>query len=232
MNQKTMLSSFIAATCAVAISPAAFAGGHTWRISEVFSTPDGLIQFIELRESFNGQFETNLGSTSCTSTGFSVPGASLAQPTTGRHYLIATQSFADLPGAPAPDRIIPANMIPFFNDSGDTIVHSSWDSWTFGALPTDCISSLHKGLPPNFPVTTGLNTPTNYAGQTATGIDACITPCVGDTDGNGAVDADDLTTVILGWGPCGTPCPGDVDGNDSVDADDLTAVILNWGPCK
>jgi hypothetical protein len=72
-------------------------------------------------------------------------------------------------------------------------------------------------------------------GDALTRADLGQTDCIGDTDGNGAVDADDLTTVILGWGPCGkppVPCPGDVDGNDSVDADDLTAVILNWGPCK
>jgi hypothetical protein len=58
-------------------------------------------------------------------------------------------------------------------------------------------------------------------------------PCSADTDGNGQVDADDLTAVILAWGICADPqnCPADTDGNGSVDADDLTAVILAWGPC-
>jgi photosystem II stability/assembly factor-like uncharacterized protein len=59
-------------------------------------------------------------------------------------------------------------------------------------------------------------------------------PCAADVDGNGAVDADDLTAVILAWGACPVPpgaCPADVDGNDSVDADDLVAVILAWGDC-
>jgi hypothetical protein len=55
---------------------------------------------------------------------------------------------------------------------------------------------------------------------------------VGDVNGDGEVDADDLIAIILAWGPCPAPpatCPADVDGSGSVNADDLTAVILNWG---
>jgi hypothetical protein len=58
--------------------------------------------------------------------------------------------------------------------------------------------------------------------------------CIGDTNNSGAVDADDLVAVILGWGPCGkppAPCPGDVNSSGEVNVDDLVAVILNWGPC-
>jgi hypothetical protein len=55
-----------------------------------------------------------------------------------------------------------------------------------------------------------------------------------DTNCDGNVNADDLTNVILNWGPCGStpPCAADVSppaGNDVVDADDLVEVILNWG---
>jgi choice-of-anchor B domain-containing protein len=53
-----------------------------------------------------------------------------------------------------------------------------------------------------------------------------------DIDGDGDVDVDDLTQVILGWGECPappTPCPADIDGNGVVDVDDLTAIILGWG---
>jgi hypothetical protein len=62
--------------------------------------------------------------------------------------------------------------------------------------------------------------------------------CDADTNGDGDVNADDLVTVILGWGPCPTPpepCPGDVvasGGVHEVNTDDLIAVILSWGPCK
>ena len=62
-----------------------------------------------------------------------------------------------------------------------------------------------------------------------------IPDCDADVNGDGDVNADDLTTVILSWGACPTPpepCPGDVDDSGEVDADDLVAVILSWGPCK
>jgi hypothetical protein len=60
--------------------------------------------------------------------------------------------------------------------------------------------------------------------------------CLADTDGNCAVDVDDLIAVILGWGsPCSN-CNGDVapppcGGDGNVDIDDLIAVILAWGAC-
>jgi hypothetical protein len=58
--------------------------------------------------------------------------------------------------------------------------------------------------------------------------------CLPDVNQSGAVDADDLTAVILAWGPCPAPpatCDADVDDSGEVDADDLVAVILAWGPC-
>ena len=54
---------------------------------------------------------------------------------------------------------------------------------------------------------------------------------VGDTNGDGTVDADDLVAVILAWGTCPVPpaaCTADVDHNGQVDADDLVLVILHW----
>jgi hypothetical protein len=53
-------------------------------------------------------------------------------------------------------------------------------------------------------------------------------PPMGDVDGNGSVDVDDLVAVILAWGDCPC-CAADVDFNDVVNVDDLVAVILTWG---
>jgi hypothetical protein len=56
--------------------------------------------------------------------------------------------------------------------------------------------------------------------------------CPGDVDGCGSVDVQDLTTVILEWGPCPPgPCPADITGDGMVGVDDLIIVILNWGGC-
>ncbi|MCH2139400.1 MAG: FG-GAP-like repeat-containing protein [Phycisphaerales bacterium] len=59
------------------------------------------------------------------------------------------------------------------------------------------------------------------------------TCCEGDLDGSGAVDVDDLLSVISAWGACPDPsdCPSDLDGNGEVDVNDLLAVIGAFGPC-
>lgn len=59
----------------------------------------------------------------------------------------------------------------------------------------------------------------------------CITPdCDGDADGNGQVDTDDLTFVIL---RLGTNDPNaDVDASGLVDIDDITYVVLRLGNCS
>lgn len=56
--------------------------------------------------------------------------------------------------------------------------------------------------------------------------------CAGDADGDGAVDIDDLTFVVLRLGNTPGPCgDGDVDGNGVVNIDDLTFVVLRLGTC-
>ncbi|MHC5025864.1 MAG: hypothetical protein ACYTGR_03785 [Planctomycetota bacterium] len=51
-----------------------------------------------------------------------------------------------------------------------------------------------------------------------------------DTNGDDAVDVQDLTAVILDWGSDGSGNNGDVNGDGLVDVTDLTEVILAWGP--
>ena len=54
--------------------------------------------------------------------------------------------------------------------------------------------------------------------------------CLGDLDGNGRVDADDLVSILVHWG--GDSSSGaDVDGDGSVDGKDLGLVLAAWGPC-
>lgn len=52
-----------------------------------------------------------------------------------------------------------------------------------------------------------------------------------DVNGDGVVDVEDLTEIILAWGVCPlfTPCPADVDGDGVVDVADLVDVIIGWG---
>lgn len=210
----------------LAVQPA-LGGSHTWRINEVFSTADGSIQFIELWEAFDMDGEIFMTGHDVTSlsTGeeFIFP-AQLVGPTADKYLLLATQSFADLPGAPTPDYIIEPG---FVDPTGDTLSYFVYDDWTFGALPTDCVSSLHRNL--RGTPSTGPNSPTNFSGETGT-IDACPTDPA-DFDGDGDVDGFDLAVLLGDWGKCADPraCVADLDGNGVVNGFDLALLLGVWG---
>jgi hypothetical protein len=56
-------------------------------------------------------------------------------------------------------------------------------------------------------------------------------PCPADANGDGTVDVQDLTGVILAWG-C-TTCPAeDVNDDGVVDVTDIIDVTLAWGDCQ
>lgn len=169
---RTVPIAWLALAALLAHAPAALAGVHTWDVNEVFSNADGTIQFVELREANGTANETGVGNGSLSSTqqtAFSFGQGAVAAPTSNKFYLVATQSFADLPGAPVPDVIIPAGKIPFFATTGSTVSFGAIDSWAFGAVPTNGTDSLSRltGVGPN--------SPTNYAGDTGS-VDASPPP--------------------------------------------------------
>ena len=57
------------------------------------------------------------------------------------------------------------------------------------------------------------------------------TPCDGDFDGSGAVDVNDILSLIAAFGPC-QDCDEDLDGNGDVDVNDLLGLISSYGPCE
>ena len=56
-------------------------------------------------------------------------------------------------------------------------------------------------------------------------------PCIGDTDGNGQVDLQDLSTLLAHFGAQSgaTPADGDIDGDGDVDLQDLAAMLSAFG---
>ncbi len=51
-----------------------------------------------------------------------------------------------------------------------------------------------------------------------------------DTDGNSAVDVDDILSIVNAWGPC-QECPEDLDESGIVDVADVLLVLGGWGEC-
>jgi len=142
---------------------AALAASHEWRFNEVFSNADGTIQFIELRESAGADNETFLDGkwilSDATDNQYDFT-EDIDPPTGNKYLLLATADFAALSGAPTPDYIIPDN---FFSLGADTLRYWLYGAaimtWPAGGVPTDGIHSR------NVNGSIGVNSPTNYAGD-------------------------------------------------------------------
>lgn len=138
-------------------------GSHLWIVNELFSSPDGTIQFVELWECCGSTIETQMAGkdvySDATGNTFTFP-SNLTGNTAYRYLLLGTAGFAALSGAPAPDHILPNG---FFSTQGDTvrwhIYPNATLAFTAGQLPTNGLHSL------NFDGSIGINSPTNWAGQ-------------------------------------------------------------------
>ncbi len=227
MSNKSILIAAAMISGVLFLAAPAQAASHLWRFNEIFSNADGTIQFIELKECCGAANETALGNKDISS---AATGNSYVFPanlpcnncTANKHLLLATQSFADLPGAPTPDYIIEPGL---FSINGDTLTYWFYAAatWTYGAgqVPVDGVNSLNRDG------TSGINSPTNFAGEEGSVVIQCAP---GDITLDGVVDVSDLIAVIGGWGP-NPGHPADTNGDDVVDVLDLVAVITSWGPC-
>ena len=157
------------ALLALGLPAETFAASHQWRFSEVFSNADGSVQFIEMQECCGFSAEHQLtGKWIHTVNGnprYNFP--SNTNGATDRQYLLfGTQAFANLPNAPTPDYIIPAN---FLLTGGDVLEYWMYGdaTWGYGAMPTDGILALLRDG------TTATNSPTNFAGESGS-VDATV----------------------------------------------------------
>src|SRR5262245_4219081 len=148
--------------------PSAWSGVHLWRVSEIFSNADGTIQFIEMTTccgSAGGEIFLAGQVLSSSSHSFTFPG-NLTMATANKHVLLGTSGYAALPGAPAPDYIIPSN---FFSLGADNLAFSVYDTMIYpaGALSTDGTTSLNKNPEDTTDTTfSAANSPTNLHEQT------------------------------------------------------------------
>ncbi len=146
---------------AVLAFPAA-ATFHLWVFNELYSNADGSIQFVVVQSP--ADFEDQLAgrqlmSTDGTTTHTIVfPNNVPSSSTAGRSVLIATPGFAAL-GIITPDYTMPEGFL--FTNGGRVVWATSFDQWTYAALPTDGVNALYRDG------TTHQNLAINFAGAMA-----------------------------------------------------------------
>ncbi len=174
MRWMTGLCGFVVALSS--FSSPAISASHQWRFSEFYSSPDRSIQFIEMQEITGSEneiqianhwFETNSYNTNHSD----LLGSNLSFGTANKKFLVGTQSYAALIGVPVPDYIVPDAII---EPDGDVI------RWWFyqvivipsATMPSDGVRSItvvDPSLPNLIPsYSVGINSPTNFAGDTGT----------------------------------------------------------------
>ena len=137
---------------------------HTWRISQVFSDSSGNVQFIEFHEAFGDANEQFLGGRTLIGTSTFTFGGNLPTPSNSanRFFLIGTAAYAALSGAVTPDYSIPSGFLAL---GGGTLNFAGGiDTVTYGALPTDGITSLGRVGTTGSNFSSRANLESNYAG--------------------------------------------------------------------
>ena len=160
-----VLRSLSLGLASLAIGMQASAASHLWRFSEFYSSPDKQIQFIEMQEIGGSNNETAIQGHWYATNTFNqnhsqLLGTPLPFGTANKKFLVGSQSYAALPGVPAPDYIVPDGII---EPSGDTIVWWFYQTKTIPpyTMPSNgtnsCTSSIPRTLSLGF--TTGPNSP-------------------------------------------------------------------------
>lgn len=183
---------------------------HLYRISEIYSNSNGLIQFIELavdahdNESF-WQGEEMMVMQGDQTHIYEFPNDLPNRNTANTSVLLATQGFANL-GIVTPDFIIPDN---FLFTSGSAEIHFEHvDMVSYTSIPLDGIQSIDRNS------MASINSPKNFAGITGSIQGQQIL----GTDKQDTLTGDAFDNTLLGLG--NNDILTGLDGNDSLDGGD------------
>jgi hypothetical protein len=136
-----------------------------FRIDQVYSSSDGNVQFVVMRETSGTNNENRwVGQSLATTNRFGVEKqiifpSNIGSQTASRSVLIATPGFAAL-GLVTPDFTMPPRFIP--TDGGTLDFASGIDTVTLPALPVDGVTSIDRDGQPM------VASPRNFANATAT----------------------------------------------------------------
>ena len=140
-------------------------------VTEIYTSPDGSVQFVELFTIFDSQQSTTGKDIDARQTGqsdrtFTFSGRT-PLPTAGHHLLIGNAAFEALGCATTDFTLTPT---PFLYGPGGTVDFVGADIVSYTALPADGILSLGPDG-----TTTSTNSPTNYNGDTCS-LDLSVLP--------------------------------------------------------
>lgn len=162
------------AAAMVLAAPATYPFAHLWDIQEVYTNPDGSVQFVEFFSAFDGEFfltaaQLHLEINGSAVNTFQFPNDISGPTTANRTFLAATSNFQALYGI-APHYILPANFLG--SGSNRTLNFGPFfDQVSLTGLPTNGVMSLNGLQGNDNPASTSFNaqaTPRNYAGQEVT----------------------------------------------------------------
>ncbi len=139
---------------------------HTWKISEIYSSADGSVQFIELHESqgFNGENLLTGHFIQCvsgTTTNTFIFPTNLPSNTANKTFVIGTANLASVPGGVRPDYVF-TNAVPFIFANSGSINYAGFDSVSYTNLPTDGVASLVRSG--SAMVFSAVNSPVDFDG--------------------------------------------------------------------
>jgi hypothetical protein len=167
----------------VGSSSSAQAGSHLWRFNEFYSSPDRTVQFIEMQEIGGSDNETDLALHWYQTTTYNLDhsetlGSSLPFGTANKKFLVGSESYAALPDVPTPDYVIADGAI---DPTGDIVIWWFYQTILIppDVMPSDGIHSITVVDPVAPTYSAGVNSPTNFAGDTGSVVLGAAVPALG-----------------------------------------------------
>ncbi len=250
-------SRVIGALAGAIAATSAMASFHLMLIDEIFSSPDGRVQYIELRATANNQIQLQntrivaFDPTGAVETIVIDIASSLPALNSGESWLVASPCFQNASGF-APDYVIPATTpldvkiaapdgrVVFRNDAGTSVPDAvAFGNYTgsntpFGTpaepLPQDGVMALQRVSTTNPDNNLANFDPGTNSPKRNDGTTATLDlrPCPGDTNFDRMINFADINNVLGEFNQTGPCLRGDFDGNGTVNFADLNVALGNF----